>query len=49
MCGGRHGARYVFVRDEIALRHGVGVEVETSDQAQAYRGLPKWRPGSAAL
>jgi hypothetical protein len=37
------------VRDEIALRHGIGVEVETSDQAEAYRALPRWRPGSPAL
>jgi uncharacterized cupin superfamily protein len=37
MCGGRRGSRYLFVRDETALRHGIGVEVETSDQAEAYR------------
>jgi uncharacterized cupin superfamily protein len=49
MCGGRHGTRYVFVRDDIALRHGIGVEVETSDQTEAYRTLPKWEPGTPAV
>lgn len=49
MCGGRHGARFVFVRDEVALRHGIGVEVETDDQAEAYRALPKWEPGAPAV
>ncbi|HET7744289.1 MAG TPA: cupin domain-containing protein [Gaiellaceae bacterium] len=49
MCGGRHGKRYVFVRDEVALRNGIGVEVETSDQAEAYRELPKWEPGTPAV
>ena len=49
MCGGRHGTRYVFVRDEVALRHGIGVEVETSDQTEAYRTLPKWEPGTPAV
>ena len=47
MAGARHGTRYVFVRDELALRHGVGVEVETSDQAEAYAALPKWQPAAA--
>lgn len=48
MCGGRHGNRYVFVRDDAALRHGIGVEVETTDQKEAYATLPKWQPGTAS-
>jgi hypothetical protein len=47
MCGARQGKRYVFVRDELALQHHIGVEVETSDQNEAYASLPKWRPGTA--
>jgi uncharacterized cupin superfamily protein len=49
MSGGRRGNRYVFVRDEVALRHGIGVEVETTDQAEAYAALPKWQPGTPAV
>jgi uncharacterized cupin superfamily protein len=49
MSGGRHGARYVYPRDDAALRHGIGVEVETSDQSEAYASLPKWEPSEPAL
>lgn len=49
MCGGRHGDRYLFVRDDAALRNGIGVEVETSDQAEAYSALPKWQPAEPAV
>jgi hypothetical protein len=38
-----------FVRDEAALRHGIGVEVETTDQAEAYAALPTWEPGAPAV
>jgi uncharacterized cupin superfamily protein len=31
--------------DEAAIRHGAGVEEETSDPAQAYAKFPKRRPG----
>jgi uncharacterized cupin superfamily protein len=31
--------------DETALRHGAGVEHETTDAAPAYAGFPKRRPG----
>jgi hypothetical protein len=30
--------------DEVALRHGAGVEVETTDPQQAYAGFPKREP-----
>jgi quercetin dioxygenase-like cupin family protein len=35
----------VYVRSELALRHGAGVEVETSQSAEAYAPFPKWQPG----
>jgi uncharacterized cupin superfamily protein len=35
----------VYVRSELALRHGAGVEVETTKSADAYAPFPKWRPG----
>ena len=49
MCGGRRGKRYLFVRDDAALRHGIGVEVETADQTEAYASLPNWEPGKPGL
>ena len=30
--------------DELALRHGAGVEVETADAKQAYASFPKYEP-----
>jgi uncharacterized cupin superfamily protein len=38
----------VYPRSETALRHGAGVEVETSSPAEAYASFPKWRPGQPA-
>lgn len=35
----------VYPRSELALRHGAGVEVETTSPAEAYAGLEKWKPG----
>ena len=35
----------LYVRSELALRHGAGVEVETSQSAEAYAPFPKWQPG----
>lgn len=35
----------VYVRSEVALRHGAGVETETTSSAEAYAGLPKWQLG----
>jgi uncharacterized cupin superfamily protein len=34
-----------YPRSELALRHGAGVEVETPLPAEAYAGLPAWKPG----
>jgi uncharacterized cupin superfamily protein len=35
----------VYVRSELALRHGAGVAVETSQSREAYAPFPKWQPG----
>jgi uncharacterized cupin superfamily protein len=33
-----------YTVDEVALRHGVGVERETDDAREAYAGLPRRKP-----
>src|SRR5438132_1824775 len=51
MAGAREGwpdKGNVYVRSELALRHGVGVETETSVSAEAYASFPKWQPGPPA-
>jgi uncharacterized cupin superfamily protein len=46
MAGGRTGEKeIVYPRSELALRHGVGVETETTSPAEAYAPFPKWQPG----
>jgi quercetin dioxygenase-like cupin family protein len=48
MTGARRGwpeKGIVYPRSELALRHGAGVETETSSPAEAYASLPKWRLG----
>jgi uncharacterized cupin superfamily protein len=46
MTGGRTGEkRIVYPRSELALRHGIGVESETTVPAEAYAPFPKWKPG----
>src|SRR4249919_2512686 len=35
----------VYPRSELALRHGAGVEAETTSPAEAYAPLPKWQLG----
>ena len=35
----------VYPRSELALRHGAGVETETTSPAEAYAKLEKWMPG----
>jgi quercetin dioxygenase-like cupin family protein len=48
MVGSREGwpeKGIVYPRSELALRHGAGVETETTVPAEAYAGLPKWQPG----
>ena len=48
MTGARAGwpqTGIVYPRSEAALRHGAGVEVETSKPAEAYAPFPSWEPG----
>jgi uncharacterized cupin superfamily protein len=46
MTGCRTGQKsIVYPRSELALRHGVGVEVETTKPSEAYAPFPKWQPG----
>ena len=48
MTGAREGwpeKGTVYVRSELALRHGAGVEAETTSSAEAYAPFPKWLPG----
>jgi uncharacterized cupin superfamily protein len=35
----------VYPRSELALRHGAGVEQETTKPAEAYAPYPRWEPG----
>jgi uncharacterized cupin superfamily protein len=35
----------VYLHSELALRHGAGVEKETSSSAEAYAPFPKWQLG----
>ena len=47
MAGGRTGEkRITYPRSELALRHGAGVEEETSVPREAYAPFPSnWQPG----
>ncbi len=39
---------HVYVRSELALRHGAGVEQETSESKEAYAPFAGWQPGPPA-
>ena len=46
MAGGRaHRGSAVYPRNATALRHGAGVEADTTESREAYAPFPKWRPG----
>jgi hypothetical protein len=49
MAGARRGwpddKGIVYPRSGVALRHGAGVEAETTLPREAYARFPKWRPG----
>jgi len=46
MSGGRtREKRITYPRSELALRHGAGVEKETSVPREAYAPFSKWQPG----
>ena len=42
---GARGGSILYARDEAALRHDAGVEVETDTPPEAYAPFPKWEPG----
>jgi len=46
--GAWEGKDTVYVRNELAISRGVGVETETSVSAEAYAPFPKWQPGRPA-
>ena len=43
-CGARNSRRIVYPRNELALKHGIGVELETTEPKEAYAGLPRFAP-----
>jgi len=46
MAGGRaHRGSAVYPRNATALRHGAGVEAETTESREAYAPFPQWKPG----
>jgi quercetin dioxygenase-like cupin family protein len=48
MTGARKGwpdKGIVYPRSELALRHGAGVEADTTSPAEAYAAFPKWKEG----
>jgi quercetin dioxygenase-like cupin family protein len=48
MTGARKGwpdKGIVYARSELALRHGAGVEADTTSPAEAYAAFPKWKEG----
>ena len=47
MAGARGKPRddHVYVRSELALKHGAGVEIETIHSADAYAPFARWKPG----
>jgi uncharacterized cupin superfamily protein len=48
MAGARAGwpeKGIVYPHSELALRHGAGVETETSSPSEAYAPFPTWQPG----
>jgi uncharacterized cupin superfamily protein len=46
MTGGRsENKETVYPRSELAIRHGAGVETETTSGAEAYAPFPQWKDG----
>jgi uncharacterized cupin superfamily protein len=46
MIGGRTGPKAtVYPRSDFALRHGAGVETETTESKEAYAPYPPWKDG----
>jgi len=38
----------LYVRSDVALRHGAGVEADTHSSQEAYAAIDRWRPGPPA-
>jgi uncharacterized cupin superfamily protein len=49
MVGARKDDAIVYPRSELALRHGVGVEVEALNPRDAYAQYQRWAPGGAEI
>ncbi|HYX85570.1 MAG TPA: cupin domain-containing protein [Gaiellales bacterium] len=45
MTGARRDRGIRYPRSELALRHGAGVEAETTSPNEAYARFPRWGPG----
>jgi uncharacterized cupin superfamily protein len=41
----REGSSILYPRNDLALRHGAGVEADTNEPDEAYARFPKWRNG----
>jgi uncharacterized cupin superfamily protein len=49
MAGARTNPRdTVYTRNDVALKHGAGVENETPESREAYAPFPKWEDGPPA-
>jgi hypothetical protein len=49
MAGSRtHPKNVHYVRNDVALGHGAGVEHATSEPSEAYAPYPKWQKGPPA-
>jgi uncharacterized cupin superfamily protein len=45
MAGARGSEETLYVRDEVALRHGASVDADTPSSQVAYAPFPRWKPG----
>jgi uncharacterized cupin superfamily protein len=46
MVGARtEGGTILYPRDDVALKHGAGVEQDTPSPQEAYAPFPHWQPG----
>jgi uncharacterized cupin superfamily protein len=49
MAGSReHRGTAVYPRNDVALRHGAGVDADTAESTEAYARFAKWQPGPPA-
>ena len=43
--GARNSRNYLYMRNELAMKHGVSAQQDTTASADAYAGRPKWEHG----